>query len=181
MADEQPTRPALALSFWQSLGGMEALRLTAERWWDKVQGWLEWPGQQLDADVAPLVILNLLAWERDIERFAGEPEWLYRKRVKYAFINSKDAGSVAGFVRILQRLGVGYVEIDERRPDRDWDVIVLHLTDSQMNDNPALLAIILQMYGRTCRRYEFEVVSALSIGAAAPEFNNAWEYDQAVL
>lgn len=180
-SNESPIRPRLALTFWQALGGMQALRRAADRWWDLVQTWLEWPMQQLDADTAPLAILNLLAWERDITRFTGEPDWLYRKRVKYAYLNSADAGSVAGFKRILQRLGVGYVEIEERRLDRDWDIIVLRLTDSQLGENPELLDIIRQMYGRTCRRYEFEVVTPVSVGAAAPEFSNVWDYDRAEL
>ncbi|EOF6267785.1 hypothetical protein ACK1GW_005077, partial [Salmonella enterica] len=69
----------------------------------------------------------------------GESLSLYRKRVKYAFINAQDAGSVAGFKAIFERLEIGFVEIQERQPGIDWDIILLRLTDSQVSDNTALL------------------------------------------
>ncbi|WP_241000450.1 phage tail protein, partial [Pseudomonas viridiflava] len=109
---------------------------------------------QMDADTCHLTVLDLLAWQRDITRFKGEPEGLYRLRVKYAFINSVDAGSTAGLKRILERLGVGYVEIQERMPERDWDVVLLTLSDSQLSENPDLLRVLIRQYGRTCRRYD---------------------------
>ena len=59
-------------------------------------------------------------------------------------------------------MGVGYVEIDERLPDRDWDVVLLRLTDSQLSENPELLRILIQQYGRTCRRYDFITISRWS-------------------
>ncbi len=116
-----------------------------------------------------MTILNLLAWQRDIQRFEGEPESLYRLRVKYAFINAVDAGNTAGFVRIFERLGVGYVEVQERVPGQDWDIVMLHLTDSQLSENPVLLRVLMQQYGRTCRRYDFVTITPvkLNIGAAA--------------
>ncbi|EDV6094794.1 hypothetical protein AA490_005094, partial [Salmonella enterica subsp. enterica] len=67
-------------------------------------------------------ILNLIAWQYDISRFDGESLPLYRKRVKYAFINAQDAGSVAGFKAIFERLEIGFVEIQERQPGIDWDI-----------------------------------------------------------
>ncbi|MCZ7024177.1 phage tail protein, partial [Salmonella enterica] len=89
----------------------------AQSWWEKVEGWLQWPLMQMNADTCHITVLDLLAWQRDISRFKDEPESLYRLRVKFAFINSVDAGSTVGLKRILQRLGVGYVEINERLPD----------------------------------------------------------------
>ncbi len=165
-------RPRLSLAFWQSAGELEKFRLAMDAWWDLVQSWMAWPLAQLRAETAPLGLLNLLAWQRDIDRFAGEPEWLYRLRIQHAFANSQDAGTVAGFVRILERLGVGYVELEQRRPDRDWDVITLRVTDSQLSENPQLMQIILQMYGRTCRRYEFEVITLLPMHIASVEFSH---------
>ena len=100
----------------------------------------------------------MLAYQRDIHRFKGEPLDLFRKRVKFAFINARDAGSVSGFIAIFERLGVGYVELLERQPDIDWDVIILRLTDGQIANNPDLLMQIVRQYGRTCRRYRFEVM-----------------------
>ncbi|MNM23668.1 Phage tail protein [compost metagenome] len=162
----------LSLRFW--LGGPELEKLTAaaQSWWEKVEGWLRWPLLQLDADTCHLVVLDLLAWQRDITRFKGEPEALYRLRVKYAFINAVDAGSTAGMKRILQRLGVGYVEIEERMPDRDWDVVLLRFSDTQLSQNPELLRVLIQQYGRTCRRYDFVTLTPVTLRVAVVDFND---------
>lgn len=159
----------LSLPFW--LDGIELAKLkaAAQSWWGKVENWLQWPLLQLDAETCHMTILNLLAWQRDIQRFAGEPESLYRLRVKHAFINAVDAGNTAGFVRIFERLGVGYVEVQERVAGQDWDIVLLHLSDSQLSENPVLLRVLMQQYGRTCRRYDFVTITpvTLNIGAAA--------------
>jgi hypothetical protein len=162
----------LELPFW--LDGAEATKLkaTAQAWWESVEGWLRWPLLQMDAETCHLTILDLLAWQRDITRFRGESEALFRLRVKYAFVNAVDAGSVAGFQRIFLRLGIGTLRIAERQPDRDWDIVQLHLSDQQLSDNPALLDMIIHQYGRTCRRYEFVTTTPVSLVVAAYEFNN---------
>ena len=162
----------LELPFW--LAGAEATKLkaTAQAWWESVEGWLRWPLLQMDAETCHLAMLDLLAWQRDITRFRDESESLYRLRVKYAFVNAVDAGSVAGFQRILQRLGIGEVRISERQPDRDWDIVQLHLTDEQLSENPALLDMVINQYGRTCRRYEFVATSIVRIALGAFEINN---------
>jgi hypothetical protein len=162
----------LELPFW--LGGPELtkLRLAAQAWWARVTEWLRWPLLQMDPATCHLTILDLLAWQRDISRFKGEPESLYRLRVKFAFINAVDAGSVAGMKRILVRLGVGYVEISERLDGRDWDVVLLRLSDSQLSQNPELLRVLVQQYGRTCRRYDFETVTPVSLHIALVDFND---------
>jgi len=126
----------------------------------------------MDADTCHLTVLDLLAWQRDISRFKDETESLYRLRVKFAFINAVDAGSTAGLKRILQRLGVGYVEIDERMPERDWDVVLLRLSDSQLSQNPELLRVLIQQYGRTCRRYDFVTITPVSLRLVAADFND---------
>ncbi|MFL6968465.1 phage tail protein [Pseudomonas alvandae] len=162
----------LNLPFW--LGGVELTKLkaTAQAWWANAEGWLRWPLLQMDPERCHMSILDLLAWQRDITRFRGEPESLYRLRVKFAFINSVDAGSTAGLLRILQRLGVGYGEIKERLPDRDWDVVLLRLSDSQLSDNPELLRVIVQQYGRTCRRYDFVTITPVSLLVGLVDFND---------
>ncbi|MCU1740027.1 MULTISPECIES: phage tail protein [unclassified Pseudomonas] len=162
----------LDLPFWLNAGELAKLKSGAQAWWTKVEGWLQWPLMQMDAEQCHLNILDLLAWQRDITRFRGEPESLYRLRVKFAFINSVDAGSTAGLMRVLHRLGVGYVEIEERLPDRDWDVVLLKLSDSQLSDNPELLRVIVQQYGRTCRRYDFVTITPVTLLLAAVDFND---------
>lgn len=105
-------------------------------------------------------LLNLLAYDRDISRFDGEPLELFRRRVAYAFVNARDAGSVEGFISIFERLGIGYVELMERQPGIDWDVIQVRVTDSQIATNTQLMIQIIRQYGRTCRRYQFEVITS---------------------
>ncbi|MFA0810855.1 phage tail protein [Microbulbifer epialgicus] len=153
----------LKLPFWLSGPQLSKLRNATQRFWQHVEDWLYFPVRQQDPETCTPGALDLLAWERGVKRFDGESMQLYRLRVKYAFVNAQDAGSVAGLKRIFERLLIGYVEIEERLPDRDWDVIKLHLSDQQMADNPELLQIILQKYGRLCRRYEFEVLTPLQV------------------
>jgi hypothetical protein len=162
----------LSLPFW--LDGIELAKLkaAAQSWWEKAEGWMNWPLLQLDAETCHLTVLDLLAWQRDIQRFHGEPESLYRKRVKYAFINAVDAGSTAGMVRIFQRLGVGYVELEERVDGIDWDMVLLHLSDTQLSENPVLLRVLMQQYGRTCRRYDFVTITPVSLNIRIADFND---------
>jgi len=162
----------LELKFWLAGTELTKLKQAAQSWWEKVEEWLRWPLLQMDAESCHLVMLDLLAWQRDITRFKDEPESLYRLRVKFAFINAVDAGSTAGMKRILQRLGVGYVEIEERMPDRDWDVVLLRFTDSQLAKNPELLRVLIQQYGRTCRRYDFVTLTPVTLGVALVHFND---------
>ncbi|WP_455910714.1 phage tail protein [Pseudomonas putida] len=162
----------LNLPFWLDGPQLAKLKAAAQSWWQKVEGWLQWPLLQMDADTCHITVLDLLAWQRDISRFKDEPESLYRLRVKFAFINAVDAGSTAGLKRILQRLGVGYVEINERLPDRDWDVVLLRLSDSQLSQNPELMRVLIQQYGRTCRRYDFVTITPVSLRIVAVDFND---------
>jgi hypothetical protein len=162
----------LNLPFWLDGPQLAKLIAASQAWWQKIEGWLQWPLLQMDAETCHLSVLDLLAWQRDISRFKDEPESLYRLRVKFAFINAVDAGSTAGLKRILQRLGVGYVEIDERMPDRDWDVVLLRLSDSQLSQNPELLRVLIQQYGRTCRRYDFVSITPVSLRIVAVDFND---------
>lgn len=162
----------LELPFWLDGAEPTKLKAAAQAWWNKAEGWMRWPLLQMDAETCHLIVLDLLAWQRDITRFKGEPESLYRLRVKYAFINAVDAGSTAGMKRILVRLGVGYVEIEERLPDRDWDIVLLQLTDGQLAQNPELLRVLIQQYGRTCRRYDFVTLTPATLHMGIVDFND---------
>lgn len=150
--------PDVKLPSWLNRGDVVRFKNTLIRFWKKVHGWVTWPLSQTDPLTCAEIILNLIAWQYDITRFDGEPLTLFRKRVKYAFINAQDAGSVAGFKAIFERLEIGFVEIHERNPGIDWDVILLRLNDSQMAHNTELLNQIVRQYGRTCRRYHFQII-----------------------
>lgn len=126
--------------------------------WRRMRGWLLQPLAQQDPLTCSEAMLALIAWERDITRFKGEPLDLYRKRVKYAFINAQDSGEVAGFKRIFDRLGIGWCELYERQDGTPWDVITIEVADSAMAKNQQLMETLIQHYGRTCRRYRFQVL-----------------------
>lgn len=162
----------LDLPFWLHGSEPTKIKAAAQAWWERVEDWMRWPLAQMDAETCHLTVLDMLAWQRDITRFKGEPESLYRLRVKYAFVNAVDAGSTAGLKRILVRLGVGYIEIEERMPDRDWDVVLLRLSDSQLSQNPELLRVIVQQYGRTCRRYDFVTITRVAMHMTVADFND---------
>ncbi|GFM37724.1 phage tail protein [Desulfovibrio psychrotolerans] len=164
----------ISLPFWMAKGELDKLRLSAEAWWAQVLEWAAWPVRQLDTDTCDELVLDMVAWQRDIARFDGEPLSLYRKRIKYAYANARDAGSVAGFKRIFQRLGIGYVEIEERMPGIDWDIVDIQLTDSQLAENQALLTVLIQHYGRTCRRYRWKIITPLPVSMRVVEFGNEY-------
>ncbi|GAB7406180.1 TPA: phage tail protein [Enterobacter hormaechei] len=163
MTDFLKKLASMSLPSWMNKGEPLALLRTARTYWAEVYSWITWPLRQFDPLTCTEPVLNLIAYDRDISRFSGEPLSLYRKRVAYAFINARDAGSVEGFINIFSRLGIGYVELVERQPDIDWDVIMVRVTDSQIADNTQLMIQIIRQYGRTCRRYQFEVITSESL------------------
>jgi Phage tail protein (Tail_P2_I) len=167
----------LDLPFWNNNGTSIPLIKMAQGYWEQIESGLRWPLTQLDVETCTIGVLKMIAWQRDIDRFPAEPLWLFRLRVKYAFVNAKDAGSVAGIKRIFSRLGIGYVEVEERAPDKDWDVIILRLSDNQLSQNAELLKVMIEQYGRTCRRYEFDVITGIGVDIATIEFNNDYALD----
>ncbi|EMK0255622.1 hypothetical protein V8I69_003921 [Salmonella enterica] len=150
--------PDIKLPSWMNRGDVVRLKSTLIRFWGHVHEWIKWPLTQTDPMTCAEPILYLKAWQYDITRFDGEPLTLFRKRVKYAFINARDAGSVAGFKAIFERLEIGLVELHERSPGIDWDVILIRMNDTQLARNGPLLNQIIRQYGRTCRRYHFQII-----------------------
>ena len=155
--------PEFNLPVWMNKGEVAKLAAVAHAWFTKLGNWAVWPIEQLDPMTCSEPVLDLIAWQRDITRFSTEPLEIYRLRVKYAYANARDAGSVAGFKQIFDRLGIGYVEIDERIDGQDWDVVDIRLTDNQLADNAELLNTLVQHYGRTCRRYGWTTITPLTI------------------
>lgn len=165
----------IKLPFWMDKGELRKIALLFEKWWRYVLGAVAFPLSILDEEKCSERILNLIAYQRDVDRFEGEPIELFRKRVKYAFLNAKDAGSKAGFIRIFERLGIGYVEIVERFDEVNWDVIKIRLSDNQLAKNHQLLNLIIRKYGRTCRRYTFEVISKTEVAIYHGTFDHNYE------
>lgn len=171
----------VSLPFWLSQVTVSKLATAAADWFSLLQEWACWPLKQQNPETCCESVLNLLAWQRDITRFTDEPLPLFRKRVKYARINAVDSGSVAGFKRIFMRLGIGYVEIEERMDGVDWDIVDIQLSDNQLAENQTLLGVLIQHYGRTCRRYRWRIITPVPVAVQAVEFNNDYQTMEARL
>lgn len=142
------------------------------QFWLKVRSWLMLPLAQADALTCSESLLTLQAWDKDIERFNNEPLSLLRKRVKFAAINAKDSGSVAGFKAIFERLDIGIIAFKERESASEWDVCTIELTDNDISQNSRLLQTLIEQYGRTCRRYRFQVSYPSTLFIASGEFSH---------
>ena len=151
----------IKFSFWMNKGNLANYSRFLNRWYKYVSNLLLWPINQFDLETAELFVVDLLAWERDVERFHAEPESLYRTRVKYAYANAVDSGSVAGFKKVAERLGLGIIGINERIAGRDWDVVGLSVPDSVIAEKGKLLDVIIEQYGLTCRQYEWTTTATL--------------------
>lgn len=160
-------------------GETKAIAKLFTNWWLRVQALLEIPLIQIDPLNCSISALNILAKSRNVNRFKAEPLDLYRLRVEHAYINAVDAGSAAGLQRIFVRLGIGYVELLERQAGRDFDIITLSLSNSQLSQNQDLLRLLVAEYGRTCRRYEFNIIEPINIGSAFEEIRVKYQYDEA--
>jgi len=157
----------ISLVFWQKgtkeKSDAQGFASFLDEWWQQCREWLAWPLKALNPENAPLFMVDLLAYERDVQRYSGEPESLYRLRVKTAYANAKDAGTKAGLERIWARLGLGYIEISEREDAENWDIVRINVTESVISEKPELLKIIVEKYGRTCRRYEYTTVANIDL------------------
>lgn len=163
--------PDINLPVWMNKGEPLTLAHASKVWWERVYSWLTFPLAQIDVDTCDEQLLTLLAYQRDIDRFPCESLALFRLRVKYAFVNAKDAGSKAGFARIFERLEIGQIQQLERQLWLDWDVILLRINDEQLSRNNALMMNLIRQYGRTCRRYFFDVLTQQSLSVRAGRFD----------
>ena len=164
-------KPLITLPVWMNRGEPLTLAHAAQTWWERVHGWLTFPLAQIDVDTCDEQLLGLLAYQRDINRFPGESLGLFRLRVKYAFVNALDAGSLAGFARIFARLEIGEIAQLERQLWLDWDVILLRINDEQLSRDNALMMHLVRQYGRTCRRYFFDVLTQTPVQVRAGRFD----------
>lgn len=167
----------IQLPVWMNRGEPLKLANAAVKYWGNMYRWLKFPIMQFDPITCDERLLFLYAYQRDVKRLKSEPTELYRKRIKYAYANASDSGSVIGFKNIFERLEIGTVQILERQHGYDWDVIILRLSDSQLTNNQELLAEIIRQYGRTCRRYFFEIVHIQPMRFKCGDFNNNQHYN----
>lgn len=152
------------LPFWMEGTQTKALASAARSWFGKLASGATLPARQLDPLTCTGTVLDLIAWQRGVIRYRGEPERSYRLRVAHAYVNARDAGSVEGWRRIFQRLEVGNLDLHERMEGQDWDVVGIVLDDAALAAHQRLVEIIIEEYGRTCRRYR--LVSRLHEGVS---------------
>ncbi|AVI66951.1 phage tail protein [Shewanella sp. WE21] len=147
----------LTLPFWMQKGELAKLRCASQSFWEKVDLWLQLSLTKFDLLTCDLVFVDCVAWERKITRLDGEDEMIYRRRVHYAFLNAQDAGMNRGMFNIFERLGVPLQGILERQPNKDWDVVTIELSDDALSTHKNLINLLVNTYGATCRRYEYQV------------------------
>ena len=164
-----------SLSFWMNGAENSKLGKAAYAWFSLLGKTAAWSLDNRDPMTCDERTLNLLAWERCVRRYPGEPERLYRLRVKYAYANAKDSGQTAGWGRIFERLELGGLSLAERVPGQDWDRVGIIADDSQFPDQQYVLEIIIEDYGRTCRRYYFD--SRIPIPALAHVGRFSWHQE----
>lgn len=164
-----------SLSFW--MNGAESTKLgkAAHAWFSMLGKAAAWSLDNRDPMTCDERTLNLLAWERCVRRYPGEPERLYRLRVTHAYANARDSGQTAGWGRIFERLELGGLSLAERVPGQDWDRVGIIADDSQFPDQQNVLEIIIEDYGRTCRRYYFD--SRIPIPALAHVGRFSWHQE----
>ena len=144
----------IKLPAWLNNDSVNRLKSLFGNWWDKAATWVQWPMTQLNEYVCVQPVLGLLAWERHVTPIPGETEEMFRARVKHAVANAEDAGSAAGLKRIFYRLGIKIIDIQERVPDQDWDIVDINMEDDEVSRQQAVVAQLIKEYGRPCRRYQ---------------------------
>lgn len=149
--------PIPKLPIWMDGNNAQGLRSLSMRWWEQCLTWLQAPQTLGDALTAPLAVVDLLAYQRNVDRYPSEPERLYRLRVNHALINARDAGTRAGMERIFARLEMPVYALAERLAGYDWDMIKVEATLADYLHAADLLHIVMQAYRRTCRRWLLEV------------------------
>ncbi len=164
------------LPSWLSGKDAEALAKVAQSYWQEVESYLFWWLEQQHSETAQTAILDLLAWERSINRLPGESAALYGLRVKHAFANATDAGSNVGMERIFKRLGFGYIQVNERVSGFDWDMVEIAMLEDEFSGKEQLVNEVIEQYGRTCRRYFLSAMATVNTTDAI----GLVEYDQEV-
>jgi len=167
----------LKLPFWNDQNSSATLIQTAFAYWGEIEFRGQLPLVNLSPYMSTPTMLNLIAWQRDLTRLKSETLDDFRNRVFNAFGCAAAAGSTAGFKEIFKRLRIDRVQIFERLPDKDWDVIVLRMPDEQLAKHSELLKEIIERYGRTCRRYEFDVQTPMTLTISSAEFSHDVGFD----
>ncbi|MBQ4836775.1 hypothetical protein [Pseudoalteromonas luteoviolacea] len=163
------------IATWLNKGYAEKLVKAATGYWNKTSEFVMWAVNQKDEQQNEEPILSFLAWERLTDRLPDEPLELYRKRVQHALVNTIDAGEFASVKDIFARLDIEVLNVRERIDGRDWDIIAIDVTDNALANNNNLLPELIQLYGRTCRRYELTVHNKAEVSLALGSTHVQWD------
>lgn len=164
------------LPIWLKGQNANALAKVAQSYWQEIESYLFWWLEQQHSENAQTAILDLLAWERSVNRLPGETLEIYGLRVKHAFANATDAGSNIGMEQIFKRLGFGFIQVNERVPGFDWDMVEIAMLEDEFSGKEQLVNEIIEQYGRTCRRYYLSAMATVNTNDAT----GLVEYDQEV-
>ena len=164
------------LPIWLTEQNAKALAKVAHTYWQEIESYLFWWLEQQHSENAQTAILDLLAWERGINRLPNESATLYGLRVKHAFANASDAGSNVGMEQIFKRLGFGFIQVNERVPGFDWDMVEIAMLENEFSGKEQLINEVIQQYGRTCRRYILSAMRTVNTNDAI----GIVEFDQEV-
>ncbi|MCG7588042.1 phage tail protein [Photobacterium sp. OFAV2-7] len=167
--------PEIKFKWWMGRGELAKFARALHNYWGHVEAALKMPLEQHDPLTAPLGIVDLLAWQRDVKRLGQEPEDIYRIRVAHSYSFARDGGSKAGWEEMFDKLGYPHIAQDERLKEVDWDVISLQIRDGDLTDVPELLDTVIRQYGRTCRRYQYTTYIEMPIAAKPQAIEASYE------
>ncbi|PMN68419.1 hemolysin [Enterovibrio norvegicus] len=165
--------PEINFKYWMGRGELAKFARALRNYWAHVEAALMLPLEKHDPLKAPIGVVNLMAWERDVNRLGQEPEALFRIRVAHAYGFARDGGSVAGWEEMFATLGYPHITQDERLTGVDWDVISLQIRDGDLSEVPELLDTVIRQYGRTCRRYQYTSYLELPVAARVQSFEGS--------
>ena len=163
------------IATWLNKGYAEKLVKAATGYWEQSRNYVLWAVNQKDESKNEEPVLGFLAWERLTNRLDDEPIDLYRKRVQHALVNTIDAGEMASVKRIFARIGLEILNVRERIDGRDWDIIAIDMTDTTLASANELLPELIQLYGRTCRRYELTVHNKADVSLSLGLTHVQWD------
>lgn len=166
--------PEINLRYWMGRGELAKFARAMRNYWEHVRAAFEMPLQQHDPLTAPMALVNILAWQREVERLGQEPEALFRIRVAHAYGFARDVGSIAGWEEMFTKLGYPHITQDERLDNVDWDVISLKIKDGDLTNVPKLIDTVIRQYGRTCRRYQYTTYSDAHVGVNSLSANASY-------
>ncbi|MEI8607949.1 phage tail protein [Enterovibrio sp. Hal110] len=149
--------PEIHFKYWMGRGELAKCARALRHYWGHVEAALTLPLEKHDPLTAPIALVRLQAWGCGIDPLEREDEQIFRLRVAYAFEFARHGGETAGFKTMFARLGIDWVDIHEREDAEQWDVITIETRDADLASKNWLMNAMIRQYGRTCRRYQFNV------------------------